>query len=242
MTMDIYGGTMAEKPISYNRMVKKLQISATGTLNQENGLPNEQIKSPRPISMRFGIICAKSVKTDANGKASVDLKLPDNLTRYRVMAVSVDKGKRFGLGESNLTAKQPLMVRPSAPRFMNFGDKIELPVVVQNQTDKEMTVDVGVRATNAALTAGGGRKVTIEANDRAEVRFPVNADKAGIGAFPIRGDIRASFPTRRKLNYLFGHRRRPKRLRLTERRTKTARLFSRFRLRTMFSRNSAVWK
>ena len=121
-------------------------------------------------------VFAPSVKTDSSGKAVVPIKLPDNLTRYRIMAVSVDTGKRFGKGESNITAKQPLMVRPSAPRFMNFGDKIELPVVVQNQTDKEMTVDVAVRATNANLTNGGGRKVTIPANDRAEVRFPVNAD------------------------------------------------------------------
>ena len=30
---------------------------------------------------------------------------------------------------------------------MNFGDKIDLPVVVQNQTDKDMAVDVAVRAT-----------------------------------------------------------------------------------------------
>jgi uncharacterized protein YfaS (alpha-2-macroglobulin family) len=71
-------------------------------------------------------VFAPSVKTDSNGKATVDVKLPDNLTRYRIMAVSVDNGKRFGKGESNITAKQPLMVRPSAPRFMNFGDKIEL--------------------------------------------------------------------------------------------------------------------
>ena len=130
-------------------------------------------------------VFAPSVKTDSSGKAVVPIKLPDNLTRYRIMAVSVDSGKRFGKGESNITAKQPLMVRPSAPRFMNFGDKIELPVVVQNQTDKEMTVDVAVRATNANLTNGGGRKVTIPANDRAEIRFPVNADKAGTARFQI---------------------------------------------------------
>ena len=34
---------------------------------------------------------------------------------------------------------------------MNFGDKVELPVVVQNQTDKDMAVDVAIRATNASL-------------------------------------------------------------------------------------------
>ena len=42
------------------------------------------------------------------------------------------------------------MVRPSPPRFLNFGDQFELPVVVQNQTDAPMEVDVVVRATNVA--------------------------------------------------------------------------------------------
>ena len=126
-----------------------------------------------------------SVKTDSNGKAVVDVKLPDNLTRYRIMAVSVDAAKRFGSTESSITAKQPLMVRPSAPRFMNFGDKIEFPVVVQNQTDKDLTVDVAVRATNAELTGEKGKRVVIKANDRAEVRFPVAAMKAGTARFQI---------------------------------------------------------
>ena len=142
-----------------------------------------------PINLRENFsalaVFATSVKTDSNGKAVVPVKLPDNLTRYRIMAVSVDAGKRFGKGESNITAKQPLMVRPSAPRFMNFGDRIELPVIVQNQTDKEISVDVAVRATNATLTAGGGRKVTIAPNDRAEIRFPVAAEKAGTARFQI---------------------------------------------------------
>ncbi len=149
----------------------------------------EKKPSDAPINLRQNFnalaVFAPSVKTDGNGKAVVPIKLPDNLTRYRIMAVSVDTGKRFGKGESNITAKQPLMVRPSAPRFMNFGDKIELPVVVQNQTDQELTVDVAVRATNANLTNGGGRKVTIAANDRAEIRFPVSADKAGTARFQI---------------------------------------------------------
>lgn len=142
-----------------------------------------------PINLRSNFnalaIFAPSVKTNSNGKATVDVKLPDNLTRYRVMAVVVDTEKRFGGGESSLTARQPLMVRPSAPRFMNFGDKIELPVVVQNQTDKDMAVNVAVRATNATLTNGGGKSVVVKANDRAEIRFPVSAEKAGTARFQI---------------------------------------------------------
>ncbi|MBX7174925.1 MAG: Ig-like domain-containing protein, partial [Pyrinomonadaceae bacterium] len=130
-------------------------------------------------------IFAPSVKTDVNGKAIVDLKLPDNLTRYRITAVAVTNSKQFGLGESNVTARQPLQIRPSAPRFMNFGDKIELPVVLQNQTDAPMTIDVAIRASNATLTDGNGKKVTVPAQTRAEIRFPVTAEKAGIARFQI---------------------------------------------------------
>lgn len=119
------------------------------------------------------------VTTDAAGRAEVALKLPDNLTRYRVMAVAVYAERQFGSGESTVTARLPLMVRPSPPRFLNFGDRFELPVVLQNQTDKPMDVAVVVRATNARVTGGPGQRVSVAANDRAELRFAMAAEKPG---------------------------------------------------------------
>ncbi len=122
---------------------------------------------------------APTVRTGADGEAQVLIELPDNLTRYRVMVVAVDEtGKQFGTGESNITARLPLMVRPSAPRFLNFGDKFELPVVLQNQTDSPMTVDVVARAANLELGENGLR-VNVPANDRVEVRFPAATIMAG---------------------------------------------------------------
>ena len=92
--------------------------------------------------------------------------------------------RRFGQGESNLTARLPLMVRPSAPRFLNFGDKVELPVVVQNQTNEPMTVDVVVRAANLELPTPGLR-VDVPANDRVEVRFPASTQMAGTARLQV---------------------------------------------------------
>ena len=58
----------------------------------------------------------------------------------------------FDGGWLNITARLPLSVRPSAPRFANFGDSFELPVVVQNQTDAPLQVDVAVRkAVNGGI-------------------------------------------------------------------------------------------
>jgi len=128
---------------------------------------------------------APEVRTGADGKAIVELKMPDNLTRYRIVAVAVAGAHDFGKGESAITARLPIMVRPSPPRFLNFGDTFQLPVVVQNQTDAPMQVDVAVRGSNAAITDGEGRRVTVPANDRVEVRFPAAAELAGTARFQV---------------------------------------------------------
>jgi uncharacterized protein YfaS (alpha-2-macroglobulin family) len=125
------------------------------------------------------------VKTGSDGRAAVDVKMPDNLTRYRVVAIAAAGERNFGKGESAITARLPLMVRPSPPRFLNFGDTFELPVVLQNQTDSPMEVKVAVRATNAALTKGAGRSVKVPANDRVEVRFPAAAEMPGTARFQL---------------------------------------------------------
>lgn len=129
---------------------------------------------------------APASSTGPDGSATVVVKVPDNLTRYRIMAVAVDKGgKQFGKGESSLTARLPIMVRPSAPRFANFGDMIELPIVVQNQTDEALSVDVAVDALNMQLLGDAGQRITVPANDRVEVRFPMTTQQAGTARFQV---------------------------------------------------------
>ncbi len=128
---------------------------------------------------------APDERTGADGTLTVEVDLPDSLTRYRVMAVAVGDTDSFGSGEATITARLPIMVRPSAPRFLNFGDRFELPVIVQNQTDQPLDVDVAVQTTNLTLSADDGRRVTVPANDRVEVRFDAEADAAGTARFRV---------------------------------------------------------
>lgn len=128
---------------------------------------------------------APRVKTDARGHASVPLKLPDNLTRYRIMAIAAAGDRSFGSNESTITARLPVMVRPSAPRFLNFGDTFEFPVIVQNQTDVAIDVGVVARASNATVEEPASKRVKIAPNDRVEIRFAAATIKPGIARFQI---------------------------------------------------------
>ncbi|MBU1239531.1 Ig-like domain-containing protein, partial [Myxococcota bacterium] len=123
--------------------------------------PEEKAHSNDPtvkVRSNFAALAlfAPEVSTDAQGKASVELKLPDNLTRYRLMAVVVAKATHYGKAESQVTARLPLQLRPSPPRFLNFGDSFELPLVVQNQTSKPLEVSVALRGHNVVLKGPAG--------------------------------------------------------------------------------------
>ncbi len=142
-----------------------------------------------PIDVRSDFdalaVWAPVVTTGADGTAAIDVPLPDSLTRYRVMVVAADGAQRFGTAESTITARLPLMVRPSAPRFLNVGDAFELPVVVQNQSDVAVDADVVVEAANLDPAAATGARVSVPANDRVEVRFPLSAALAGTGRIRV---------------------------------------------------------
>ncbi|MFO7633729.1 MAG: alpha-2-macroglobulin family protein, partial [Caldilinea sp.] len=141
-----------------------------------------------PIAVRTDFnplaLFAPVERTGVDGTVYVTYKLPDNLTRYRVMVVAVSE-KQFGSAESNVTARLPLMVRPSAPRFLNFGDRFELPVVIQNQTDAAMTVDVVAETANLMLDAAQGLRVEVPANNRVEVRFAASTESVGTARVQI---------------------------------------------------------
>jgi alpha-2-macroglobulin len=84
-----------------------------------------------------------------------------------------------------VTAALPLMVRPTAPRFLNFGDRVELPVVVQNDGDAPLDTDVVVESANLGADVPVGVRVSVPGSDRVEVRFPISAEEAGRGILRV---------------------------------------------------------
>ncbi|CAF5064480.1 unnamed protein product, partial [Rotaria sp. Silwood1] len=126
--------------------------------------------------------------TDSSGRVSIEIKLPDNLTRYRVWALATND-KQYGFGEMSLTVQLPIMIRPSLPRFLNYGDTAYFSVILQNQTDLSLQLHTGLKATNAKLlTAQANRpafgySIVLPPNKRAAITFPIETVHAGTARF-----------------------------------------------------------
>src|SRR5258705_6277404 len=117
-----------------------------------------------------------SVMTDARGHATVDVKLPESLTTYRIMAVAGDRSSRFGFADSEIRINKPGALKAAFPRCLGVGDKASFGAVVTSQ-----------------LKTAGPATVTIESLDPevlqlAATAVPQTIDVAAGGSVEVRFD------------------------------------------------------
>ncbi|MFA5162252.1 MAG: alpha-2-macroglobulin family protein [Elusimicrobiales bacterium] len=128
-----------------------------------------------------------SVRTGPSGRAKVSFKLPDNITRFRVIAVAHTL-KQFGYGEAAFTVSQPLALRPSLPRFARNGDMFRGGVVAGNYTGADSTVTVSIEPSGDAVRVGSGwaRDVFIPQGRSAEITWDMTAVRQGESSFAFK--------------------------------------------------------
>ena len=92
---------------------------------------------------RATAVFSPTLETDAHGKATITVKMPDSLTRFRIVALATASTRYFGKAESTIVTQRKVNARTVAPRFLTQGDTFSLPVVVQNLDTAPRTIDVG---------------------------------------------------------------------------------------------------
>ena len=121
------------------------------------------------------------VVTDTNGRAQVQFKIPDNLTRWKVLVLSADHAKQLGLGESGFQVNQPLEVRSSLPNQIAETDTLEARFWVMNRTATLKRIQVHLTATGAVKSTEVKKSVWVEAApfERVTVNLPIVAGDTG---------------------------------------------------------------
>ncbi len=82
--------------------------------------------------------------TDADGHATVDVTLPDNLTTWHMDARAISEDTLVGQASVDIVSTKPVLIRPVTPRFLVVGDKTILGAVVNNNTDEDLEVEVSL--------------------------------------------------------------------------------------------------
>jgi len=119
-----------------------------------------------------------TLRTDAQGRATLSFDLPDQLTTWHVDARAVTQSTLVGQTELEFLSTKDLLVRPVTPRFFVVGDRANLAAVVHNNTTQALEVEVWLDAEGVTLLGEARQRVTIAAGGRERVEWPVEVQDA----------------------------------------------------------------
>lgn len=127
-----------------------------------------------------------TVQTDVKGRATLRFKLPDNLTKFRVMAVAAREAD-FGSAETFIEIAKPLMITANLPRVARVEDAFRCAAVVYNYEDKKGELTVFAQAHGAVeLTGSTAQTVQVPLGGAKEVSWECKALHPGEGELIFR--------------------------------------------------------
>ncbi|HEY1403882.1 MAG TPA: MG2 domain-containing protein, partial [Pyrinomonadaceae bacterium] len=102
-----------------------------------------------------------SVVTGADGKANVNVELPDTLTTWRATARAVTADTRVGSATSKVIERKDVIIRLATPRFMTSGDTVVLSGIAHNYLNADKTTQISLSVNGVQLLDPPAQTVTI---------------------------------------------------------------------------------
>ncbi len=131
-----------------------------------------------------------ALTTDADGKAEVELNMPENLTTWMGRVWAMGRGTQVGQGSCQVITTKNIMVRLQAPRFFTQKDEVTLSAIVHNHFKTAQSVRVVLELEGNCLgpvewhyKAGDSQTLT---HYQLEKRIEV----------PAEGQVRVDWPVR----------------------------------------------
>lgn len=128
-----------------------------------------------------------TLTTNAQGIATAQVKLPDNLTTWRATVRGISAATDVGAAVSKIVSTQDLIVRLALPRFFTQHDQGYVTAIVHNYTDKPQTVTLTLNASPQFQTREALVKPLVVKPDGAErYGWPVEVVQPGEGLVTIK--------------------------------------------------------
>ncbi len=119
------------------------------------------------------------VVTGADGKATVKVDLPDNLTTWRATARGVTSDTKVGATKYKVVARKDVIIRLETPRFITQGDTVTLSGIVHNYLAEDKSTQLSLDVDGAQLVNSGKQTVNVAKQGEYRVDWQITAQHVG---------------------------------------------------------------
>ena len=128
----------------------------------------------------------QTVTTDASGKATLKLTVPDSITTWMLRAVAISQDKGLGVAETSLTAFQPFFLKLDLPYAAIRGEEFPVKVAVYNYLDEPQSVVVSLDKAGWFDVLGDTQQtVQIAAGEVGSATFTIRPKGLGFNDFKV---------------------------------------------------------
>ena len=119
------------------------------------------------------------VITGPDGKATVKVTLPDNLTTWRATARAVTADTKVGATKYKVVARKDVIMRLETPRFVTQGDTVTLSGIVHNYLNADKSTQISLEVSGAQLQNAGTKTVNITRQGEQRIDWQITAPNVG---------------------------------------------------------------
>jgi CD109 antigen len=129
----------------------------------------------------------EQVETGSNGRASLDVTVPDSITTWMLRAVGVSREHGLGIAEAQLRAFQPFFLTLDLPYAAIRGEEFPVSVSIYNYLDTEQQIRVEIEDSDwFELRDDAVKTVRVGANDLGVAHFTIRPTQLGVNAVEVK--------------------------------------------------------
>ena len=115
-----------------------------------------------------------SIELDANGEATIPIRLNDSISRFKVIAVGDYGVDRFAEAQAEFSSAKDLQLISGLPTMVREQDRYDLSLTLRNTTDRVLDVVVGGSSRGALNKTLSNQKISLGAKQSQIITWPVD--------------------------------------------------------------------
>jgi len=106
------------------------------------------------------------LSTNNKGEVVLKFKMPESLTRWKMMGLAYTKDLKVGQLEKTLVTQKDLMVFPNVPRFLHEGDTMQFTVKISNISESTISGSTELHFFDAVSMKPLDEKILLETSQK----------------------------------------------------------------------------
>jgi uncharacterized protein YfaS (alpha-2-macroglobulin family) len=161
--------------------IQNISAKTSGVILDEK--KEEFVEADTRKDFRDAVYWSADVQTDKNGIAKVKVKLPDNLTTWRITARAITDSTDVGQSTGSVLCRKDLIIRVETPRFFQQRDEVTVSTIVHNYLNEDKKTKVKLSVDNLTLDSEPEMMLDLKKNEerridwKVKVRNPVGIAK-----------------------------------------------------------------